>query len=393
MTFPMRETRAGTVFSVVLSMVSMSILAICLSRRVQNVRDWSRLPLVCWLILVIYGDSIIFVLGSAIVSHGYGVGSSPSICAKAVLLCLACYMTTKLFIYYFLVERVFIIRRSTHSRMKDRLYLFNSFGMLVPYLLIIALNFYFRFATYKDGTCLIGIKRLAMIPLIAFDILVNVYLTSLFLIPLRSLHSYKTDRSSQTRTVALRTFIGSCLTLTSSIVNLTVAMALKGEPGWICLMCCNVDILFSVLVLHWITSKDNASTFPTPNPNFLPRDSDSSSSKPSSPGRLVRLVPRPPIVDMEACHRGLRDLSRKSGITTMVTAKGDDVELERMSGMRPNVVTITVEMNIQHREAGVSDLVRPEKIYGSAAGAGDLGIQRMRAMASRDELFFRREKR
>jgi hypothetical protein len=41
--------------------------------------------------------------------------------------------------------------------------------------------------------------------------------------------------------------------------NLTVLMALKGEAAWICLMCCNSDILFSVLVLHWVTSKDSSS--------------------------------------------------------------------------------------------------------------------------------------
>lgn len=73
--------------------------------------------------------------------------------------------------------------------------------------------------------------------------------------------------------------------------NLTLLLVLKGEPGWICLMSCNLDskrpshflffkesskdsyiylVLFSVLVLHWITSKDNAST-------FLPRRSRSHS--------------------------------------------------------------------------------------------------------------------
>jgi hypothetical protein len=35
-------------------------------------------------------------------------------------------------------------------------------------------------------------------------------------------------------------------------------MVLKGEPGWICLMCCNADVLFSVLVLHWVTQVDSA---------------------------------------------------------------------------------------------------------------------------------------
>ncbi|TGO52479.1 hypothetical protein BOTNAR_0322g00020 [Botryotinia narcissicola] len=89
-----------------------------------------------------------------------------------------------------------------------------------------------------------------------------VYLTFLFLVPLQGLYSYKNNPNSQTRTVALRTFIGSCCALTSSVVNLTLLLVLKGEPGWIHL------VLFSVLVLHWITSKDNAST-------FLPRRSHS----------------------------------------------------------------------------------------------------------------------
>ncbi|KAF7917169.1 uncharacterized protein EAE98_010274 [Botrytis deweyae] len=192
-------------------------------------------------------------------------------------------------IYYFLVERVYIIRRSSKPRIKDPLYLFNSIGMLIPYCIVIALNFIFRFANYENGECRIGMKQVAMIPLIAFDILVNVYLTSLFLVPLQGLYSYKNNPNSQTRTVAIRTFIGSCCALTSSVVNLTLLLVLKGEPGWICLMCCNLDskplshllftrnpskdsqiylVLFSVLVLHWITSKDNAST-------FLPRRSHS----------------------------------------------------------------------------------------------------------------------
>jgi hypothetical protein len=56
--------------------------------------------------------------------------------------------------------------------------------------------------------------------------------------------------------MAYRSFIGSCATLISSVVNLTVLMVLKGEPGWICLMCCNADILFSVIILHWVTQVD-----------------------------------------------------------------------------------------------------------------------------------------
>jgi hypothetical protein len=60
--------------------------------------------------------------------------------------------------------------------------------------------------------------------------------------------------------MASRSLVGSLATLTTSVVNLTILMVLKGEPGWICLMCCNADILFCVLVLHWVTSKDKVNT-------------------------------------------------------------------------------------------------------------------------------------
>lgn len=43
-----------------------------------------------------------------------------------------------------------------------------------------------RIAKLKEGECIIGMKSFAMIPLISFDAIVNVYLTIMFLIPLRS---------------------------------------------------------------------------------------------------------------------------------------------------------------------------------------------------------------
>lgn len=70
------------------------------------------------------------------------------------------------------------------------------------------------------------------------------------------LYSFKTGSNPALRTVAIRTFVGSCTTLVSSIANLSVLAVLHGEPGWLCLMLCNLDILLCVLVLHWATSID-----------------------------------------------------------------------------------------------------------------------------------------
>jgi hypothetical protein len=50
-------------------------------------------------VLLIYFDSIVFVSGTAVLSNGFGVDSSQSMCSRAVLLCLGCYMTTKVSIH------------------------------------------------------------------------------------------------------------------------------------------------------------------------------------------------------------------------------------------------------------------------------------------------------
>ncbi|KAH7327186.1 hypothetical protein BKA65DRAFT_63729 [Rhexocercosporidium sp. MPI-PUGE-AT-0058] len=250
--------RVGRVMSTVLSMLTISVLAVCFTRRIQATKNWAKIPLTRWLILAIYFDSIIFIFVTSILEHSFGLNLNMTICSSAILLCLICYMSTKILIYYFLVEKVYIIRSVSMPRLKSKLYLFNCFGMLLPYIVCVILNFVFRTAYFtEDGTCIIGMEMKAMMPLIIFDAIVNLYLTLLFVLPLRSLYSYRNTPQSILRTVAVRSFVGSIATLTSSVVNLTVLMVLKGEAAWICLMCCNADILFSVLVLHWVTSKDS----------------------------------------------------------------------------------------------------------------------------------------
>jgi len=60
--------------------------------------------------------------------------------------------------------------------------------------------------------------------------------------------------------MAIRTLCGSCAILMSSVTTLSTTMLLIDEPVWICLMLCNVDILFSILVVHIITTNDHKIT-------------------------------------------------------------------------------------------------------------------------------------
>ncbi|KAK0704973.1 hypothetical protein B0H67DRAFT_366624 [Lasiosphaeris hirsuta] len=230
-----REPLSGMVISVILAMISLVIISSFLTQRFLAVKIWGRLPFVQWLVFAIYADSFLFVFATAILQFGLGVDHSLSVCESAILLCLVCYVTTKL-IYLFLVEKAHIIRSTSKKpRMRSKLYLFNSFGMIGVYSGVVVLNFVYRITRVENGECIIGMQKIAMIPLIGFDLLVNVYLTILFLIPLSSLHSFKnmpkTTGNRRLKTVAMRTFIGCVCTLTSSIVNLSVLMALDGEPG------------------------------------------------------------------------------------------------------------------------------------------------------------------
>ncbi|RCI14264.1 hypothetical protein L249_6176, partial [Ophiocordyceps polyrhachis-furcata BCC 54312] len=159
-------------------------------------------------VLAIYVDSYAFVFASALLQHGVGLESSVR------------------FIYLFLVEKAHMMRSTPQSRFRSRLYLFNSFGMLGLYVVVVVVNFVFRIAKIRDGTCVIGMRGAAMIPLISFDAVVNVYLTGLFLIPLTRLYTFRhtptpTTRSQaniRLRKAALRTFCGAVFTLLSSIV-------------------------------------------------------------------------------------------------------------------------------------------------------------------------------
>ncbi|KAF9701589.1 hypothetical protein EKO04_000771 [Ascochyta lentis] len=252
----------GQIVSVVLQMSTFGVLCICFTRRTSWMKNWRTLSLAIWLILMIYVDSTLFVLATSIIVHGLGINSSRGVCEGGILLCLVCYMTTKILIYYFLVERAYVVRGSLKPRLKTKLWLFNCLFMILPYTVFLIMNFVWSITYINDkGVCIIGMQKIAMLPLIIFEVVVNIYLTLLFILPLRQLYTYKNNINPKLNRMAFRTLVGSLATLTTSVANLTALMVLRGEPGWICLMCCNADILFCVVVLHWVTSKDKPSSW------------------------------------------------------------------------------------------------------------------------------------
>ncbi|KAH8682889.1 hypothetical protein BGZ60DRAFT_398913 [Tricladium varicosporioides] len=325
---PAPVPQAGLVMLGLLSALNIVVLITCLGRRLLLLRrvPWSSLPLVRWLIFAIYIDSLLFIITTAILVWAYGLNKTHAICSTAIYLCLAFYMSTKILIYYFLVEKVFIIRAVSIPRLKSKLYCFNCFGLLLPFIVIVGFNFAYRIAYMdKSGTCIIGLQLKVLMPLIIFDAIINLYLTIIFVIPLRALYSYQNNPDSKVRTIALRSFIGSCGTLTSSIVNLTVLMVLRGEAAWICLMCCNADVLFSILMLHWVTSKDSAGTRATTDPSSR---NTPGGTQPQSWSLKNKLSMFSPNSKADTLPKGWEWTPGR--ITTEIHACEDDHELDRI---------------------------------------------------------------
>ncbi|KAK2042160.1 hypothetical protein LZ31DRAFT_624395 [Colletotrichum somersetense] len=230
------EPRVGKVISIVVAMLSACLLASLFVVRWLSVRDWRILPWTMWLVLLIYFSSFLFVFGTSILQFGYGADLNFHTCSVATFFCLGGYVTTK-FIYLFMVERAHIIRQTRKRRLRSKLYIVNSFGMLGKAVMDSNL---FRITHFEDGICIIGVQTPVILPLISFDAAVNVYLTILFLLPLLSLHSVRYNfwrpwtldwRSRRIprappnirlRRLVIRTFIGSCCTLLSSVTYVSI---------------------------------------------------------------------------------------------------------------------------------------------------------------------------
>ncbi|KAE9366826.1 hypothetical protein N431DRAFT_515443 [Stipitochalara longipes BDJ] len=254
---PAEISRGGLAAFAVLSLLMISVLSICLKRRIQTTNDWTwtSIPQTTWIIFIIYLDSIVFLVGTVVLVFGFKVNSSTRACSSTSLLCLICYMSTK-FIYYYLVEKIYVTRKLHESRFKSKLYCFNVFFILVPFCVVVILNLIYRNTHLtSDEVCIIGVKPQPLILFIIFDSALNLYLTVLFIIPLRAICTHSQARNPLLRTMCLRSLLCCVLTMITTTTNLAVLLGLHGEPAWIFLLCCNLDVVFSVLIRRWVTLK------------------------------------------------------------------------------------------------------------------------------------------
>ncbi|KAF9267975.1 hypothetical protein L218DRAFT_919881 [Marasmius fiardii PR-910] len=252
------------VLSSLIHFLGVTIVTHCLSRKVASV-DFSvseilQLPWPRLCLLLVFVDSWAFLFTGGVLIFGVGLEANHSICSGAILLCIACYATSKILIYFFLIERVHVVWAPTTgstSRFRspvDRLCLIT----VSLYCVVIALLVVGRISEFRaiDGAhaCVIGLKPLSSIPLLSYDLYINLFLTGLFFWPLlRSGHL-----SPKVRRLAVQTLIASVASLTTSTVNITILASMSGkEYGWVCIGSCGVDVIVNAVALYWATLPKN----------------------------------------------------------------------------------------------------------------------------------------
>ncbi|KAG0088888.1 hypothetical protein BGZ93_010145 [Podila epicladia] len=178
-------------------------------------------------------------------------------CTMSVYSCIILYAFSKIIIYLFLMEKVYVVTAVGTTRANFMLYRVNLL-LLLPYFGIFALMLIFRVShLQEDGTCLIGLLPPASVTLIIYDIFISSWLTVLFIRPLMSSTSLLQGPSKgKLRDVARRTLMGSIIALILSTANVFTLVLFKGkERGLICLASCTVDVTLNAMTVHWVTSR------------------------------------------------------------------------------------------------------------------------------------------
>ncbi|KAJ7104334.1 hypothetical protein B0H15DRAFT_766878 [Mycena belliarum] len=258
--FPSVGLQAMSAF---LYFMGVTILTVFLSRRLQGEelptrQAWAHLtwPRLC--ILLVFIDSYLFLFSTGILVFGVGLQLNATACAAGIYLCILFYTTSKLLIYSFLTEKMYVVWDTNRSRWRSPVYIICT-ATVGLYFGIILVMFLSRINHFRegDGACVLGLKPTASIPLLAYDLYINILLTSLFLWPLM-----RTARSSkQLQRLATRTLAASGVALTTSTVNIAVLTIMKGrELGWVCLATCGIDVIVNAAALFWVTGSAASSS-------------------------------------------------------------------------------------------------------------------------------------
>ncbi|EON66011.1 hypothetical protein W97_05254 [Coniosporium apollinis CBS 100218] len=253
------------------------------------------------LVVMLYLLCLAFVFSAAVIESGLGL-SNLSICYSAIIVCLVFYVGSKVVMYMFLVERAHALRAPYLRRTRDWIWLFGMIIVVTGFGSIAIIAFIFPLAEMspEDGRCRIGLPLKVTIPLLTFDIVINVALTSIFVHHLGPLIRFESNvggisgnpympshiggslkrlfRKSKPRIsvsstldgdwttnlnhenmravekLVWKSLIGAVVVMIPTVINLTLLYHWQGrEQGWLCFTICTLDATWQVCVVHWLT--------------------------------------------------------------------------------------------------------------------------------------------
>ncbi|KAI9309515.1 hypothetical protein BJ944DRAFT_258375 [Cunninghamella echinulata] len=270
------QPEPGELISQIIGLGGVTIMSVLFGIKTYNIQ-YRYLTYSKWLVLSLYFCSWAFtVSGLNLVFTNNGNYMS---CLLSILACDIFYSGTKIIIYCWLIEKVWVVNAGRTSRWQTKSYRFHML-LLVPYIGIFILMLLFHNAWLeKDGSCTIGLQLPATIPLVTYDFLINLYMTILFVRPLLKLdkvsNNNKDHQAERLKDVARRTMVASVVCLIVSFANIGSLAILKGvERGAICLTCCYTDVVINVITVHWVTSqRKNKTIRDTTNKSNYPKGS------------------------------------------------------------------------------------------------------------------------
>ncbi|KAG0056221.1 hypothetical protein BGZ83_005953 [Gryganskiella cystojenkinii] len=246
--------------SLFISLTCISVMALLFGRKTAGTK-LSTINYARGLVVALYMVSWIFSIVAAMLIQTNN-GNLLS-CELSILSCIALYALSKIIIYLFLMEKVYVVTAIGQTRSNFFMYKINLV-LMTPYVAVITAMVVFRVAAIDgaDEKCYIGLKRAGALPLILYDLVMSTWLTYLFLRPLMSSTSLLQGPSKgKLRDVARRTLLGSVIAMVLSSANIFTLVYFNGwERGLTCLTCCTVDVTLNAITVHWVTSRGGGST-------------------------------------------------------------------------------------------------------------------------------------
>ncbi|KAH9481251.1 hypothetical protein JR316_0005773 [Psilocybe cubensis] len=244
------------VMTALIYFLGLTTITHCISRRLQHenlsIQGIRSMPWPRMAVVLMYLDSWLFILGSAILTFGLGLEHSEAICITAAYLCVVFYSTAKFFVYAFLAEKAHIVWSPTKGerRLESSVYLCCLVSVSLYCIVMTLMLGGPIYETKENGQCVIGLKPRASIPLLVYDLYINLFLTFMFLYPLIGAKV----KSSAIRRLAVRTGIAGIVALSTSTVNVAVLIHLDGrEMGWVNLSICSADIIINAAAIFWVS--------------------------------------------------------------------------------------------------------------------------------------------